>query len=72
MSIAIDRRELFWTKKSVNAAIPNSHSFHSTVTERLQEYADLKEVLIRMWQLQTVHTMPPVISTAVLSQRNDR
>ena len=31
---------------SVTAAIPNSHNLHSTITERLQKYTDLKEELI--------------------------
>jgi hypothetical protein len=34
-------------------AIPNSHSLHSTITEKLQKYTDLKEELIRIWQLTT-------------------
>jgi hypothetical protein len=33
---------------SVYAAIPNSHSLHSTVSEKLQKYTDLKEELIRI------------------------
>jgi len=68
MSKTIDRTELCWTKKSVDVAVPNSHNLHCTVSEMFQKYADLKEELIRMWQLQTAHTMPPVLSTAVLSQ----
>ena len=37
---------------SVDAAIPNRHNLHSTITERLQKYIDLKEELI-IWQLRT-------------------
>jgi hypothetical protein len=59
MSITIDRTELCWTKQSVDAAIPNSHNLHCTVTEKLQKHAGLKEELIIMWQLQTVHAIPP-------------
>jgi hypothetical protein len=33
---------------SVDAAIPNSHNLHSTVTERLQNYTDMTEELIRI------------------------
>jgi hypothetical protein len=47
-------------------------NLHCTVTEKLQKYADLKEELIRMWQLKTVHTVTPVLSTAVLSQTDYR
>ena len=68
MSIPIDRTELCWTKKSVDVAISNRHNLHCTVTEKLQKYADLKGELIRMWQLKTAHTIPPVLSTAVLPQ----
>jgi len=40
---------------SVDAAIPNRHNLHSTITERLQKYIDLKEELI-IWQLRTAYT----------------
>jgi len=33
--------------RSVDTAIPNSHILHSTITERLQKYTDLKEELIK-------------------------
>jgi hypothetical protein len=32
---------------SIYVAIPNSHSLHSTITEKLQKYTDLKKELIR-------------------------
>ena len=38
---------------SVDVAVPNSHNLHSSVTEKLQKYTDLKEELIRTWQLTT-------------------
>ena len=38
---------------SVDAAIPNSHNLHSTITWRLQKNTDLKEDLMRIWQLKT-------------------
>jgi hypothetical protein len=31
---------------SVDAAIPNGRNLHSTITERLQKYTDLKEEMI--------------------------
>jgi hypothetical protein len=52
--------------KTVDVAITKSHNRHCTVTEKLQKYADLKEELIRMWQLKTAQTIPAVLSTAVL------
>ena len=48
---------------STAVAIPNSHSLHSTTTERLQKYRDLKEQLIRMWQMKTAYILPLVLST---------
>jgi hypothetical protein len=66
------RTQLCWPNKSVDVAIPTSHKLHCTVSEKLQKYADLKEELIRMWQLKTAHTIPPVLSTAVLTQTDYR
>ena len=34
------------------------HNLHSSVTENLQTYTDMKEELISMWQLNTVYTIP--------------
>jgi len=38
---------------SVDSAIPNSHTTHCTITERLQKYTDLTEELITLQQLKT-------------------
>ena len=35
---------------SIDVAIPNRHNGYSTITEKLQEYTDLKEELTRIWQ----------------------
>jgi hypothetical protein len=43
-------------------AIRNSYILRSTIIEKLQKYTDLKEDLIRIWQLQTVFIIPPVLS----------
>jgi hypothetical protein len=48
---------------SIDAAIPNSHSLHSTGTEKLQQFTDLKEELVRIWQLETACITPLVLST---------
>jgi hypothetical protein len=40
---------------STEVAIPNSHSLHSTVTEKLRKYIDLKGEFIRTWQLKTAY-----------------
>jgi hypothetical protein len=56
---------------SVDTAIPKSHNFHSTVTERLQQYTGWKEELTRIQQLKTAHTVPPVLSTeGIISNSN--
>jgi hypothetical protein len=49
-------------------AIRNSNNLHSTNTEELQEYADIKERLIRIWQLKAVYVIPLVLSTTGISQ----
>jgi hypothetical protein len=52
--------------RSMNAAIPNSHSLHSTVTEKLQKYADLKGGLIKIRQLKMADVIPLVLSTVCI------
>jgi hypothetical protein len=47
------------TIKHVNltdAATPNSHILHSTLTEKLHKPTDLKEEVIRIWQLTMAYT----------------
>jgi hypothetical protein len=44
---------------SVDVAIPNSHS---SITEKLQKYTDLKEELITIWQLNAACIIPLVLS----------
>jgi hypothetical protein len=39
----------------IDAAIPNSHNLYSTITEKLQKYAELKEELTGIWQLNAVY-----------------
>ena len=56
---------------SVDAAIPNSHNLHSTITERLQQYRDWKGVLTRIQQLKTAHTVPLVLSTEGIISNNN-
>jgi hypothetical protein len=43
---------------SVDVAIPNSHSLHSAITDKLQKYTDLKEELISLRQLNAVYIVP--------------
>jgi hypothetical protein len=57
---------------SVDAAIPNSHNLHSTVTERLQQYTDLRGQLTGIQQLKMVHTVPLVLSTEGIISNNNK
>ena len=52
----------------------NSYNLHSTMTRKPQNYANLKEELIRMWQLKTTYIVPLVLSTAriALNKLHDR
>jgi len=38
----------------IAVVIPSSHKLSTTITEKLQKYAELKEVLARTWQLNAV------------------
>ena len=55
---------------SADVAFPNRHNFHSAITERLQKYMDLKEELVRIWQLKTVYIIPLVLSTTGINTLN--
>ena len=50
---------------SIDVAIPQSQ-LHSSITEKLHKYADLKEELIRMWQLYADYTIALVLFTRLL------
>ena len=47
----------------MDIAIPNTHNFHSAITEKLQKYTDLKAELIGLWELKTAIIIPLVLST---------
>jgi hypothetical protein len=38
-------------------------NLHSTINEKLQKYTDLKEELVRIWQLKTAHILRNTTST---------
>jgi hypothetical protein len=42
---------------SIDVAMPNSHSLHSTLTEKLENYKALQEEPSRVWQLSAVCTV---------------
>jgi len=54
----------------IDAVIPNCHNLHSTITKKLQKYADLKEELIKIWHLKMACTIPLVLTTIVINQTN--
>ena len=47
----------------MDVAIPTSYNLHSTITVKLQKYTDMKEELIRLWQLKTAYVIALVLST---------
>jgi len=57
------KKNLYWI-----IATANRQNLHSTLTKELQNYADLKEELIRAWQLKMTHKIPPVLYTVYYSQ----
>jgi len=54
----------------VDAVIHNSHNLHSTITQKLQKYTDLKEELIRILHLKMACTIPLALTTVVINQIN--
>jgi len=54
----------------LDAVIRNSHNLHSTITHKLQKYTDLKEELIRIWNLKMACTVLLVLTTIVINQTN--
>jgi hypothetical protein len=45
----------------IYVAIHNSHSLHSTIIERLHNYMDFKEELVRIWPLKEAYVIPLVL-----------
>jgi len=50
-------------KGLIDVAIPSSHSLHCTITEKTQNYTDLKEELVRIWKVKMACVLPLVLST---------
>jgi hypothetical protein len=44
-------------------AMPNNHNLHSTITQKLLTYTDLKEELFRIWRLKTTYVLPTISTT---------
>jgi len=47
----------------IDVAIPNSHNLHSTVSDKLQKYTELRKERLGIWRLKTVYIIPRVLST---------
>ena len=47
----------------IDVEIPDSQNLHSTITEKVPNYTDLKEGLISIWQLNTAFVIPFALST---------
>jgi hypothetical protein len=54
----------------IDVTNPNSHNLYSTMARKPQKYANLKEELIKMWQLKTTYIIPPVLSTVGIALHN--
>jgi hypothetical protein len=48
---------------TIDVAVRNSHNLHSTFTKKPLKCTDLKEELIRIWQLKAVYIILLVLST---------
>jgi hypothetical protein len=55
---------------SVDATIPKNGELHSTITEKLQEYTDLKQRLTNIWQRNTVCVVHTALFTKRVIQNN--
>jgi hypothetical protein len=54
----------------IDVAVANSHSFHSTITGKLQTFADLQEAkFMRIWQLKAARIIPIVQSTTAVRSK---
>ena len=56
-----------------DVALSNSHNPHSTITQMLQKYTDLKDGFVTLWLLTTPCIMSLVLSTwgVILSKLHD-
>ena len=54
----------------IDAAIPSSHSLLGTIMEKLQKYTDLKEKILRVWQMKAVYVIPLALPQLILSHIN--
>jgi hypothetical protein len=70
LPIATDQIQLYLTKLSKKHKIPSSHNLHSTITKKLQKYADLKEQLLRIWQMKMACIIPLLPSTTDIIPNN--
>jgi len=41
-----------------HTTMPNNHNLHSTITQKLLKYTDLKEELFGIWRLKTTYVLP--------------
>jgi hypothetical protein len=48
----------------IDLEIPDNQNLHSTNTEKVPKYTDLKERLISTWQLNTASVIPFALSTS--------
>ncbi|XP_064076354.1 uncharacterized protein LOC135194637 [Vanessa tameamea] len=47
----------------IDVSVPNTHNLLKTITEKINKYTELKEEIIRIWNLNKVFIVPIVLST---------
>ncbi|CAG4948141.1 unnamed protein product [Colias eurytheme] len=46
----------------IDVTIPNTHNIQKSISEKLHKYTELKEEILRIWNLRTVYIIPIVLS----------
>ena len=47
----------------IDIAVPNTHNIQKTISEKIHKYSELKEEVLRIWNLQKVYIVPMVLSS---------
>ncbi|KAL0882135.1 hypothetical protein ABMA27_000695 [Loxostege sticticalis] len=54
----------------IDVAVPNTHNLHKTITEKIHKYTELKEEIVKIWQMDKVHIVPLVLSSTGVIPRH--
>lgn len=47
----------------IDVTIPNTHNIQKSITEKINKYTELKEEILRIWNLEKVYIVPLVLSS---------